>query len=1265
MPSIFGSISEILASLSPRRQQPADRQPQHWPSNRSNPTSARRSPSPNPAALRRRTKPARSSLGSQAERKQNTPHHIRFSSLTPDRDIDVSEQVRASQLYNARPRSAFLCLLGDDPQMSNQDPKKAAQDEVRLLGGKKFKDANPFKITPGDSFKRQKKQKLPGANAAFRPHDGISRNSRQSGPVRAQGKGKQPAPIKSPNPLGDAFEPSDRPIKKRRQSEVSEGCDVVNDHSLSRRHSPAQSSQISTNSKSYVHPLQQSEFREVENVLRVSYGSPRRQRRRENRQISTHSPDERFTLHAAQQRHSIAVVMESPNSRPRTERPARDILETIEEPVSDVRKTTIGDQAIQSPSAEKNGLKRKSDFRESSDELQGEVTTQPIPKHINQRHAQPHLPTKERNVTPDLSSPTDIKPTDFSSKRRAKRKHKTSEGTQFGIIRLQFGNFATEKGLNGKTAAIYVDDENIKIGEDIFGTAVTIPLRKVVKIIHGKDPSRKSRLVLSHGSSPIGNLVDIQFSDSEIKNQLSWIFKEKPVKMIEKERDYMTSMFDRQREEIARCPQQAKRPLLDVDPTPPAPADSSARQKLSSTLQGPADGPSSKRVKRDFSSFSQTGDGAVESRSSVGDGIPQPDTGVEIPVKKFQVIQPTLERETRSTRRTTRNTNCGTEEVSKFFSPKAKDENRQKWKKPMVYPRTGKKRAEVSVDDRDRLCGEEFLNDNLIGFYLRFLEDHLERTNKNVANRVYFFNSYFFATLTNTPKGERGINYSGVEKWTRNIDLFSYDYIVVPINQNAHWYVAIICNLPSLDLASAGPVDQSSAPVSDKEVSTQPESVHEILESPEPEQVSAATTRAEDDTEQKQKESSESPLSHDARKYLASMKIVEEENKAAIEEAETPSPGSNEKRQEDNGSADDWPEGEENQTSSPLKFSGLHWDGLVSTGPEANQSSPNTKKKGRTGPKLHPAQPTIITFDSLDLGRSPQIKLLREYICQEAASKRGVEVDEKDIKGMRARQIPLQPNYSDCGLYLLAYIEKFVQNPDTFITKLLQRDMDGPEDWPQLRSGLLRKRLRDFLDDLYEEQKQQEGQSILADQKPISFLLGSSLLSQDYEKEKVKEGQPTNPLKDESPKKASENSASEANGSKEDSAADEPRLVPTSPVHSKASEQTEQHAYTEAVKSSAKPSIKSPAEPSTSSKDTGREVVEVPDSQEPKTSRDGKKKSKKKEKRKSTAFPDPDAFDPGESKPEQAGSSVKIVRETPPLDELERPKRSPRDKRKG
>lgn len=384
------------------------------------------------------------------------------------------------------------------------------------------------------------------SNVAFRPQDRLSRNSRESGPVRAQGKANKQVPNKDLPFLEDAFEPSSRPNKRRRQDGISECFDKgVNDPlspptiSLSRL-SP-ESSQFSTKSKNHALPYRQGEYREVEDSVRVSHKSPRA-RRQQNRQTSTstQSPDEKFTSQATQQRRSKAGIMESPNAKPGTKWLAPSVLDAVEVPVSKEEKNTAQTNLTQSFSTKRNGLKRRSDS-ESPDELQGEVTTQPIPMTIDERQTQARLSTKERSVSPDRSSPTDIVPTKFAgSNKKAKRKHNISDAVRLrlDIMHLQCGCDGTKSYVNNRKTTIYInhDHQKIEIEDDILGTGVpvSIEFRKVIRILHGKDPSQKLCLFLSKGASPLGENVDMEFSNCQMKNQLIDSLNLKPIAILEK-----------------------------------------------------------------------------------------------------------------------------------------------------------------------------------------------------------------------------------------------------------------------------------------------------------------------------------------------------------------------------------------------------------------------------------------------------------------------------------------------------------------------------------------------------------------------------------------------------------------------------------------------------------------------------------------------------------------------------------------------------------
>ena len=42
-----------------------------------------------------------------------------------------------------------------------------------------------------------------------------------------------------------------------------------------------------------------------------------------------------------------------------------------------------------------------------------------------------------------------------------------------------------------------------------------------------------------------------------------------------------------------------------------------------------------------------------------------------------------------------------------------------------------------------------------------------------------------------------------VRRWTRHVDVFAKRFVVVPINEDLHWSVAVLCNLDSLPRAAA------------------------------------------------------------------------------------------------------------------------------------------------------------------------------------------------------------------------------------------------------------------------------------------------------------------------------------------------------------------------------------------------------------------------------------------------------------------------------
>ncbi|EXJ76515.1 uncharacterized protein A1O5_01023 [Cladophialophora psammophila CBS 110553] len=335
----------------------------------------------------------------------------------------------------------------------------------------------------------------------------------------------------------------------------------------------------------------------------------------------------------------------------------------------------------------------------------------------------------------------------------------------------------------------------------------------------------------------------------------------------------------------------------------------------------------------------------------------------------------------------------------------------RRWTKDLVYPQPGRRAAVVPFEDLRRLNDDEFLNDNLISFFMRYLETHMEKSKPELYKRIHFFNTYFYEALSKTKGRKSGINYDAVSRWTKNINLFSRDFIVVPVNENFHWYLAIICNLPYF--------------LGDRKAKS---GWSEELQSSD-QQSEEGERRVELPTDETQRTLAELSLSDD----------------------------------------------EENSQDRTTKRPGRR------------------KLVRRSLPKYEVTKPVIITLDSLGLSRAATCALLKQYVVLEARDKRNMNIDVSELRGMTAKEIPTQNNFSDCGLYLCVYLEQFVADPYNFVRRILQRE-ENAQQWPRrIHSEDLRSRLLELILEMHRRQEKQPSEmeepsigSILINKQEVS-----------------------------------------------------------------------------------------------------------------------------------------------------------------------------------
>ncbi|KAL9122240.1 MAG: hypothetical protein Q9187_001209 [Circinaria calcarea] len=413
------------------------------------------------------------------------------------------------------------------------------------------------------------------------------------------------------------------------------------------------------------------------------------------------------------------------------------------------------------------------------------------------------------------------------------------------------------------------------------------------------------------------------------------------------------------------------------------------------------------------------------------------------------------------------------------------------WRKPLVYPKEGKKKTSVDQKDLERLDEGQFLNDNLIGFYLRYLECELTKSRPVLAGKVYWFNTYFFASLTKTARGKKGINYEAVRKWTRGVDIFNYEYAVVPINESAHWYVAIICNLPALQRIPGDPGRDSPSSPAFHELESREQANDERAGG------SIADTKLDE---------------QDASQSLANLDLNDSSSILDVEELKLVDP-TNDNGQEDPAA----------QLQAELLHEGLGVLGDQQHGPREQEAldpsivaalltgkSPASQKKSKRKSippikRIDPDQPAIITLDSLGLSHPPTIRILKDYLLAEANDKRGgMQLDDGQIKGTTAKGIPQQDNFCDCGLFLLGYMAKFVEDPRDFVHKILQRDYNEKRDWPNLDSSKMREDVRNLIQSLHVEQHAHSPRKSMGRADPqgvISTVKTHLLLNKDESRE--------------------------------------------------------------------------------------------------------------------------------------------------------------------
>ncbi|XP_004863156.1 sentrin-specific protease 1 isoform X2 [Heterocephalus glaber] len=91
-------------------------------------------------------------------------------------------------------------------------------------------------------------------------------------------------------------------------------------------------------------------------------------------------------------------------------------------------------------------------------------------------------------------------------------------------------------------------------------------------------------------------------------------------------------------------------------------------------------------------------------------------------------------------------------------------------------------RLTITRKDIQTLNHLNWLNDEIINFYMNML---MERSKEKRLPSVHAFNTFFFTKL-------KTAGYQAVKRWTKKVDVFSVDILLVPIHLGVHWCLAVV-----------------------------------------------------------------------------------------------------------------------------------------------------------------------------------------------------------------------------------------------------------------------------------------------------------------------------------------------------------------------------------------------------------------------------------------------------------------------------------------
>ncbi|KAJ6508506.1 hypothetical protein C8R45DRAFT_445354 [Mycena sanguinolenta] len=509
----------------------------------------------------------------------------------------------------------------------------------------------------------------------------------------------------------------------------------------------------------------------------------------------------------------------------------------------------------------------------------------------------------------------------------------------------------------------------------------------------------------------------------------------------------------------------------------------------------------------------------------------------------------------------------------------------------LVYPQGQTGAVNITNGDLSRLAPGEFLNDTLIEFGLKLWLHDLEKENPELVKQIHVFSSFFYKKLDNkdakdkkNKSPEKG--YESVRKWTAKFNLFDKKYIIVPINENLHWYLAIIYQPEHTLKPPLPPKQPTKSPATRQKTRTVAERSPELGQVPVPRMLRPSDSRASSVTRRTPSpvgtaasveavEGGSGTLSPSSNmqaeaevvdQLVTACSITDDADDAPLPETTAEEPEARDTDGESNSlfdrdslfdTEDERMDVDEVEVldataepplpppEAPLDDGDSHaaseeqaeldtmdidadidpdesMDPLLLTGQKSESPSPvasvvktvnfygSAKSRGKRKAQSPPRETISLTQDSLPLeeaeadeaevevevdegqplthvfildslgGRHLRVcNVLNQYLQLEAREKQGIAIENSRKSVGKQAQVPQQPNFCDCGIYLLHLAQTFISDPEHYFALINKKkgtvnSVEREKEWKNDQTKTLRQSLADRIKELSLEWKNQK-----------------------------------------------------------------------------------------------------------------------------------------------------------------------------------------------